>query len=247
MSLPRAVGLLLGLPRTLMVKAALALACLLGAAPGLLAQGAGSCPPQGDAKKSKVQKLNELRARTGEPTDDDYDDTIDISALIAPGEDSQRWSNDTAVEITAFVVAVRDGGMESSNCHSPDPIGQDTVLDLSPGSGVSDASHRLVAVITPRWKRIMAKIGIDWSTGAIRAKYLQQYVKIRGWLLFDWEAASRAVNTTELAGPSVTRATAWEIHPVTGIELNDDRMELQTHLEGVPELYARSKARISAP
>jgi len=226
----------------------LVLSLVLAAAVPLGAQaGPSPCPPQGDAKKAATQKLNELRARTDEPSDDDYDDTADVSALIAPGDDSQRWQSDTAVEISAFVVDVRDGGMTSANCHSADPADHDTILDLSPGAGVSDASHRLIAVITPQWRRLMAGNRIDWSTRAIRARYLQQTVNIRGWLLFNSEAAARSVNTAPLAGAGITRATAWEIHPVTGIELDDDSLEQQTCLEPLPELYARSNARNSAP
>ena len=221
---------------------------VLGALPLAAQSGSGgACPPQGDAKKAKVRQLNELRARMEEPSDDDYDDTADASALIDPGDDSDRWQSSTAVEITAYVIDVQDGGPTSANCHSPNAADHDTVLYLTPGSSVSDNGHRFVAVITPRWRRLMAKNGFDWSTGAIRAKYLLQYVSIRGWLLFDFEAAASALNTAPLAGASITRATAWEIHPVTGIELNDDSMELQTLLAPAPELYARSKASSSAP
>jgi len=229
-----------------MTKASLlALAAFLAAGAPLQAQASGGCPPQGDATKPKIQKLNELHARTEEPSDDDYDDTADFDALIAPGDDSQRWQSDTAVEITAFVVDVRDGAPTSANCHATDPANQDTILDLSPGSGVSDASHRLIAVITPRWKRIMAKNQIDWSTRAIRARFLQKYVSIRGWLLYDFEAAQRAVNTAGLAGVNVTRATAWEICPVTGVDPSDDSLEQITVLDDPP--YARSNASSPAP
>jgi hypothetical protein len=219
------------------------------AAPPLLAQSgnSGGCPPQGDAKKAKIQQLNELRARLQEPSDDDYDDTADVSALIEPGDDRDRWQSSTAVEITAYVLDVQDGGPTSANCHSTNPADHDTVLYLTPGASVSDNAHRFVAVITPRWRRLQGKNGFDWSTGAIRAKYLLQYVSIRGWLLFDSEAAASSLNTAPLAGASITRATAWEICPVTGIELNDDSMELQTRLAPAPELYARSNASSSAP
>jgi hypothetical protein len=232
-----------------MTKTAIfALGVLLALPPAVRAQSGGACPPQGSATKSKAKKLNQLRARTEEPSDDDYDDTIDVSALIAPGDDTQRWSNDSAAEITAFVVDVRDGGMASSNCFSPDPADHDTVLELSAGADVSDPSHRVIAVITPQWRRIMARNQIDWSTRAIRAMYWQKYVSIRGWLLFDSEAANRAVNTASLAGASITRATAWEIHPVTGIEPSEDGLEQQTRLDGAgPILYARSNASSSAP
>ncbi|HWZ86122.1 MAG TPA: hypothetical protein VN032_07975 [Thermoanaerobaculia bacterium] len=222
---------------------------LLFAAAGatLRAQASAACPPQGDAKKPGIQQLNVLRARLEEPSDDDYDETADISALIAPGDDSLRWQNDTAVEITAYVLDVHDGGATSANCHSSNPADHDTILDLTPGVSVSDNSHRMIAVITPQWRRIMAKNRIDWSTPSIRAKYLQQYVTVRGWLLFNSEAAARSVNTAPLAGINVTRATAWEIHPVSGIELNDDSFEQQTRLERPAELYARSNAKNSEP
>lgn len=218
----------------------------LAAAP-LRGQTAGSCPPQGDAKKAKIQRSNELRARMQEPSDDDYDDTADVSALIEPGDDGQRWQSDTAVEITAYVIDVQDGGPTSANCHSMNPADHDTLLYLTPGASVSDNGHRLVAAITPRWRRLMAKNGFDWSTGAVRAKYLLQYVSVRGWLLFNSEAAAVSLNTAPLAGASITRATAWEIHPVTGIELNDDSMEMQTRLAPAPETYARSNTSSSAP
>jgi hypothetical protein len=220
-----------------MRKSALVLFCgLLFVATGatLRAQASSACPPQGDAKKAKVQQFNQLGARLEEPSDDDYDDTADVDALIAPGDDSLRWQSDTAVEITAFVLDVHDGGATSANCHSPNTEDHATVLDLSPGQSVSDNSHRMIAVISPQWRRIMAKNRIDWSTQAIRAKYLQQYVKIRGWLLFNPEVAARSLNTAPLAGVGITRATAWEIHPVTGIELSNDSFEQQTRLPGQP-------------
>jgi hypothetical protein len=202
---------------------------LATAAGGALgAQGSSPCPPQGDATKPKIRTLNALRARLDEPSDDDYDGTADIDALIAPGDDSQRWQDDTAVEITAFVLDVRDGGMTTANCHSANPADHDTILDLSPGADVSDNSHRMIAVITPQWRRLMAKDRIDWSTGAIRAMYLQRSVAIRGWLFFNSEVAARSLNTAPLAGAGITRATAWEIHPVTGIELSDDSLDQQT-------------------
>ncbi len=189
------------------------------------------CPPQGDATKPKVQGLNEKKARVDAPSDDDVDDTADVNALIAPGDDELRWQDTTAVEINAFVLDVQDGGPASSNCHASSSADQDTVLFLSPGGSVSDNAHRMIAVITPQWRRLMARNGADWSTGGIRAKYLQHYATIQGWLLFDFEAAARALNTAPLSGANITRATAWEIHPVTSIAPSGGSLEQQTRLE----------------
>jgi hypothetical protein len=188
---------------------------------------AGGCPPEGDATKPKEQQLNVLKARTEEATDDDVDDTADVGALLEPGDDTLRWTSDTAVEITAFVLDVRDGGPASSNCHSANPADHDTILDLSPSANSFDAGHRIVAVITPQGRRIMAGNGVDWSTNAIAAAYTQHYVTIRGWLLFNTAVAGRSLNSAPLAKNGITRATAWEIHPVTSIELDTDSLEQQ--------------------
>jgi hypothetical protein len=243
-----------------MRRTALALAVLLlaGADADARAQaGASPCPPRGDATRSKIQALNEKKARLDQPSDEDIDDTVTIDALLEPGDDRLRWQDGQGVAIDAYVLEVRDGGMASSNCHSSDPADQDTVLVLSPGEDVSDKAHRLIAVITPRWRRIAAESRLDWSTLAIRAKYLKKYVTVTGWLLFDFEAASRAVNTASLGGADITRATAWEIHPATAIDLNDDSLEQETRWrpprrqpaprEAASAAYARSKTRSSAP
>ena len=209
----------LRLPLCLLFAAAIA------AAAQAQAPAAAGCPPQGDAAKPKEQQLNILKARAEEPSDDDVDDTATIGALLEPGDDTLRWSSDTAVEITAFVLGVRDGGPASSNCHSGNPADHDTILDLSPGANVFDGGHRMVAVVTPQWRRIMAGNGADWSTAALGAKYTQQYVTLRGWLLFDTAAAGRSLNSAPLAKNGITRATAWEIHPVTSIAIVTNTFE----------------------
>jgi hypothetical protein len=189
-----------------------------------------ACPPQGDATRTTLQRLNEKRARVEEPAEEDIDDTVTMEALVAPGDDRLRWQDGQAAELTGYVVEVRDGGMASSNCHSSDPADHDTILDISPNGNIFDNAHRMVAVITPQWRRLLAVDRVDWSTRAVRAKYLNQYVTIVGWLLFNSEATSRALNTAPLAGPDITRATAWEIHPVTSIESEGDVLPQQAFL-----------------
>jgi hypothetical protein len=202
----------------------IALALLLG----LLLSGphagdrSAPCPPQGDATRPEIRALNEKRARNETPEDDDLDETVTIDALIEPGDDSLRWQDGAAVEIVAYVVDVRDGGATSANCHSADPAEHDTVLELSPDADVFDRAHRVFAAVTPARRRLMAKSGEDWSTRSLRAQFLHRYVAVTGWLLYDSEAAGKAVNTSGAAGPANTRATAWEIHPATGIELAEE-------------------------
>jgi hypothetical protein len=194
----------------------------LSAAVAVFAQSAGTCPPEGDATKAKVRDLNIQRARMTSPSDDDVDDTVTMESLEEPGDDRQRFDNGTAVSIAAYVIVVRDGGPASSNCHSQDSANQNTVLELASDANVPDPGHRVFAVVTPRWRAVMAKQGQDWTTRGLRAKYLHQSIIVTGWLLFDFEAANQAANTTPLLGPGITRNTAWEIHPVTAIELDEE-------------------------
>jgi hypothetical protein len=201
---------------------AVAPAMFLSAAVAVFAQAAGGCPPEGDATKAKVRDLNIQKARMTSPSDNDVDDTVTMESLEEPGDDTMRFENGTAVSIAGYVMVVRDGGPNSSNCHSQNSADQDTVIELAVDGDVPDPGHRVFAVVTPRWRAVMAKQGQDWSTRGLRAKYLHQAIIVTGWLLFDFEVANRAANTAPLPNPGITRNTAWEVHPVTEIEIDEE-------------------------
>src|SRR5262249_40190936 len=175
-------------------------ACLLLSASAALAA-PRACPPEGDATRDKVRELNMQKARMTSPTDDDIDDGVTIEALEEPGDDTMRFQNGTAVAVSAFVMAVRDGGPARSNCHAGHPSAQDTCLELAAASSEPDPGHRVFAVVTPRWRVLMSKQQQDWTTRGLRARYLHQWIIVTGWLLFDFEAANKAANTTPLVGP----------------------------------------------
>jgi hypothetical protein len=78
---------------------------------------------------------------------------------------------------------------------------------------------RVVVEVTPRLREKIKADGVDWSTKALRSKLLGRWVTFTGWLLFDEEHASQAENTNP-GRPRNWRATAWEIHPVTQIDVN---------------------------
>ena len=203
---------------------------------------ARECPPQGDATKAKVKRLNEAKARLDEVSDDDVDDTVTMEGLCEPGDDRLRWQDGQGVEITAYVLEVRDGGAESSNCHSAKSSEHDTILELAPTQDAVDRAHRVYAVVSPQWRQAVTADRVDWSTGALRAHYLQRWVVLRGWMLFNFEAAGTSLHTVGLSGPELQRATAWEIHPVTSIELQENVFEQQAGSR-----YARSNTSSSAP
>ena len=82
----------------------------------------------------------------------------------------------------------------------------------------SDGSARMIVEVTPRWRYIMRERGADWSTRALRDQFLGRWVRVRGWMLFDTEHRAESENT--VPGRAANwRATAWEIHPVTSMEV----------------------------
>lgn len=64
----------------------------------------------------------------------------------------------------------------------------------------------------------MAAQGIDWSTPKLEQALTQRSVVIRGCLTFDKFHADESENTAP-GREHDWRATAWEIHPITDIEI----------------------------
>ena len=76
----------------------------------------------------------------------------------------------------------------------------------------------VVVEVIPRWLAIVAAQGVDWSTRALRDRLLGRWIKVRGWMLFDVEHQNASENTVP-GRERNWRATAWEIHPITSIEV----------------------------
>jgi hypothetical protein len=84
----------------------------------------------------------------------------------------------------------------------------------------SSEIRRLIVEVTPRGRALADQRGDDWSTRALRDHLQGRWIRVRGWLLFDAEHESQSVNTAP-GRPRDWRATAWEIHPVTSLEVVD--------------------------
>lgn len=108
------------------------------------------------------------------------------------------------------------GAVESCNCHATGDEERDTHIELAMSSGEVRGSRLVIAEVTPRWRRLMAARGVDWTTEGLKARFLGKRVRISGWMLFDGEHMGEARNTAP-KGRGNARATAWEIHPVTAI------------------------------
>jgi len=180
------------------------------------------CSLEGDAKREDVRELNVLKNRYTFPDSTQIDHSVTLEAMLAPGDDRNRFNTNKAVEITGYVLDVKVGGDESCNCHERDPQYRDTHIEIALPTNLVSENQCVIVEVTPRMREIMSKKGIDWSTDNLRNTIKGHSVKVRGWLLFDEEHSKQAENT-DPDNPKDWRATCWEIHPVTSIEVVESK------------------------
>jgi hypothetical protein len=178
------------------------------------------CGMEGDASGPAVRKLNLLKNRYTAPEPQQIDPRVTLAAMLEPGDDRARWNDHHAAEITGYLWDVKVGGVETVNCHAADPPERDTHIELvlDPMNGSED--RRVIVEVTPRSRALAKQRGEDWSTPALRDHFDGRWVRVRGWLLFDAEHSAQSMNTAP-GRPRDWRATAWEIHPVTSLEVID--------------------------
>jgi hypothetical protein len=174
------------------------------------------CKPQGTAKPAAIKTVNKFKNRTDPPADGDIDSTATLTKMLKIGDDTDRFDDDQGAEIVGYVYDVKPGGLETCNCKNPDEL--DTHIELVPSPSLNDKTRRVIVEVTPRWREKMATDGADWSTDAIKAKFNHKWVRVRGWLLFDIEHVGNASHTSP-GGSNIWRATCWEVHPITSIEV----------------------------
>jgi hypothetical protein len=190
----------------------------MGAEPLLSLDMFHGCGMEGDARGLGVRALDRLKNRYTAPSVNQVDPRITLEAILAPGNDISRWKVKEGAEIVAYVSDVKRGDVESTNCYARDDPDRDTHIELVLDPMHSGNSLPMIVEVTPRWRYLMNQSGVDWSTRALRDRFLGRWVKVRGWMLFDVEHQRESENTTP-GRPGNWRATAWEIHPVTSIEV----------------------------
>jgi hypothetical protein len=171
--------------------------------------------PYGISFSKHMRALNKLKNRTLLPREPDYDDRVTLDTLLQPGDDRARWSEAAAARVEGYVVSVRDGSIESANCYSL--FRRDTHIEVALNRDASP-QERVELEVTPRIREWARRQGWDWSTAALNKDLVGRWCHFEGWLLFDTGHDEESENTKP--GRSKNwRATAWEIHPVTSIEI----------------------------
>lgn len=141
------------------------------------------------------------------------------------------YMNDDGVAITGYVRDVKPGGTrgESCNCGATRKELVDAHIEIvdDPRNDRPDGKGMVVVEVTERSRRLaergllVSNIGNDWSTRQLRSRLLGRWVRFRGWLLFDSDHVmeSWSADPDDTMGGANWRGSAWEIHPVMGIEV----------------------------
>lgn len=183
------------------------------------------CPLQGTAKSPDVKALNKKKGRYHLPASSQIDPAVTLTAMASPGDDENRFDDRSAATVIGYVLQVGVGGNETCNCKATNPDERDTHIALTLSEmPLNDENKKqsVVAEVSPRTRIVRRRTANknDWTTAKLKESIAGKWVKITGWLLFDFEHIHEAENTNP-GNSRNWRATCWEIHPVTQIEVLD--------------------------
>ena len=171
------------------------------------------CPNAGIALTAKARYLHRLKNRTAFPQVTDFDGRVTLDALLQPGDDSSRWSNDRAATVQGLVIDVGYARPEATNCFNPCERDIHILIATHPAA---PKTEQVVVEVTPYWQKWAGYKGIDWSGPALHEELVGHWCEFEGWLYLDAGHAEESENVHPNQ-PGNWRATAWEIHPVTKI------------------------------
>jgi hypothetical protein len=167
------------------------------------------CPNAGIALNAKARYLHRLKNRAALPQPADFDPRVTLDALLQPGDDSSRWSNDRAARVQGLVIDVGYARPEATNCFNP--CRRDIHILIAKHSGAAK-TEQVVVEVTPNWQEQRS----DWTAAPLREQLVGHWCEFEGWLYFDLGHGEESENIHPQQSGN-WRATAWEIHPVTKI------------------------------
>ncbi len=178
------------------------------------------CDLHGSANPHRPEyRLNVFKNRYSLPKENDFAEGITLHQLLESSDENQ-FPIEKAVTITGYVFNVKIGGIETCNCKAQDEDHRDTHIELTPDDQHKEPQYRLIVEVTPRIRALMSVKGLDWTTQALKNKFVGHRVKVEGWLFYDEEHKSQSFATNP-TGERNWRASCWEIHPVTKIIVTD--------------------------
>ena len=183
------------------------------------------CPDTGCGENGDIE-LNKAKNRTDTPSEaalqhktlasmrslaqpHTWNTGDDRTAIRTPGKEG------TPVDLRGFVLKVKPGGGESCNCDITRTVV--TYVHLVLGTATDDEEATSVTVeITPR---VRANGHPNWLFKNV--KDLEgEYVRVTGWLMLDTKHIRQTqFLPNEGINKALVRATNWEVHPVTKLEV----------------------------
>lgn len=162
-----------------------------------------------------------LKNRYNFPDSSDFDFSLTLSDFVNGSATENKYSDSTAVEVTGYVLKVVSGGPEACNCEAKHKSFWDTHIHITLDSSKTQKKDIFVAEVTPRIRDKVAGRLLDWSTKNLKKRIEKHIVKIQGWLFYDilHKNGNFADETQDNKGEKNWRATGWEIHPITNIEV----------------------------
>jgi len=175
---------------------------------------------------------NTLKNRYNLPTANDFDTSLTLENFVDGTATKDKFDPTTAVEVTGYIYDVKTGGKETCNCKTGNPLFKDTHIEVTLNDQDTGFDKRFIVEVTPRLRQKMAEQGVDWTTQALRDKLEGHMVRIQGWLFYDGSHATEnfSDDPDNTKGRNNWRATSWEIHPVTNLEVLDDMEAMATPL-----------------
>lgn len=176
---------------------------------------------------------NVFKNRYNLPKPVDFDRNLSLQTFIEGRDDTDKYSQEKAAEITGYVYDVKVGGKETCNCKTTEPLFRDTHIELTLSSEETGPENRFIVEVTPRIRMMMQKQGIDWTTSALKSNIKGRMVRIQGWLFYDHshETEAFSLDPDDNIGRKNWRSTPWEVHPITEIEVLDDTEMLAVESE----------------
>ncbi|MBA2704189.1 MAG: hypothetical protein H0U60_10090 [Blastocatellia bacterium] len=124
------------------------------------------------------------------------------------GDDEARWSTSRAARIEGYVVSISSGPLEAANCFCRRDI--HIMLATRPDA---PSREQVVLEVTPRMETTK-----EWTLETLKRELTGRRVRFEGWLFFDALHAGESENTAP-GRANNWRATAWELHPITNMEI----------------------------
>jgi uncharacterized protein YgiM (DUF1202 family) len=174
----------------------------------LVINGHTVCGPKGNATQKKFQDLDSEKNRTDIPTS--YI-TLTWDQLDALPANNHAHYEGAPVTVEGYlssqVKQETSAPGESTNCNllQPDEVDWHIYLTKQPNQAIKNA---VIAETTPRtrplhhWQKSVLDNVVNKSTK----------VRFSGWLMYDFQHVGEI---------GVHRASVWEVHPVTKIEMQD--------------------------